>query len=468
MFLSLGCDVLGGAGDSPTPPPANAEDAEPTKAAAGNDQTAPAVKKVQAAAIESVVAEAKQAAGKSAADPQLPITLTDLRIATETSDEVTSMEVTVDSAVNREIWEGTELWVKGRCKTGDAVVVEADSASPVGGPELTERKTGDASLMNVSFSALGITDETERCELSFALAGRSGGPSIDVGRGCWEAGEAKLGACEQSLLGAAASGFSSPVEITNVGVGPDNGYSSFEFQYALKANETLDDDDRVRTVAACVIGSKRYVQTTEDRRFWGPFRVEAGETTSTTARGLWSEVQGERWPKECDLTVLHVAEAKPAAVVLRRSCLRGTVMSEGRCDGGAVATGTPGPVTATSLSISAPEVTLDSHYSRAGEYTMSLSLDLDANDFLDAGAELQAQADCRVGRLGLRDTSSLSLPAEVLPGETHRVDTRFFYSPTLEANPSRCQIDLSVESSGKREVLYSLCYTGGSTKRGAC
>lgn len=501
LLLAGGCDSLplvGGDDD-------NADKAE---AAAGLEEKLEAAKKeavdeyiaaneqriearIAAESQRAVEAYKEQQASEAKPEPvaikpdDRPLSLSNLRIKSGGGifgPSTGMIEIRADAQIKEKVGASTYVHVKSYCQDGSRVFSEIGYLSADYTKPLEKYNAGDTAEVSGNLFSQGYEHQLSPCQMEFKLAGMGvGGLSVELGQGCWDGSEAKLGPCAKPIVAVAASGASKPVEVLAVKAmsTAGRGGHGLNLNYKLLFNTAYDDSARLTLKATCQHGGKGFVDVAQNYVSTGPFDIDAGEAIARNANLFWNSAFAfGSVPKLCDLTVARWTSKSGTygdytEEVLYDACLRDTTVDPGRCDGGTVTRAAPVSMSDTNAQMRDVKLTLTEPYGTPGKFQLDIVADLTLSESLAYNESVSGQVTCRVG--SEKHVESIYLYGMdlyyLLPGETTRMTTSAF-GGNLLAKPRSCQLKLwgGVRyGAGSSTIdLGSYCLKKGKTKTGKC
>lgn len=372
-----------------------------------------------------------------------------------------SLEVTITTAPREDVDVGSRLWVKARCRHGEAVFVQVQNA------EQTESGTAEERndvVLEASFDNVRAHREGARCELEVRLVSY-GGEAIPVGTGCWDGSSTTTMPCDPPVQATRPPGSSTEVEVTDARaefVSP----SLISMEYVLRAREKTDDTRQLEVGVACDHDGKEYVDRGNYTWQWGPFTAEPGESL-IEAGVVQLAVSPQTEPEACDLTLGLRNESTQVRDVLHRGCMRGGKLDAGTCDGSTPPTpGAPQFVNAATVEFHLTEVRLEPSRGEPGLRLVSV-VDAKVAQTVRDDERLEVRADCKRGGKTLHDFALLGSPSLAAPGQWVREEQPLFSDSPLDKEPQRCQLDI-VNNTRDDEVLATYCWRGGKLVPVAC
>lgn len=478
VLCLVGCDHLPFVGSEDETPRESSEDEQGSEQPPKPEAAAPVVAETKseaetktgiASTVSSAVAETPEGPTEPIAKPTPPagpLAIDKIHAeATESYGGDHSLDVTADAVLREDIDSASVLWVKARCSHGDDVYVQMERASPTGGKDLGDRDPGDV-VVTASFDGLHVEESGTRCELEFRVASMYGGPSIDLGTGCWDGTNATTNPCTPRIEAVAASGAGTPLEIGSV-TGEFVGLGMLSIGYEIRANEPFDDEANLEAAVACNYDGTTYVEGTTMMRMWGPFTADSGETFSSSGHIL-SGLEPATTPDPCDLTLVQPNDARDELEILHRGCLRGGKVATGTCDGATRPAASPRKqVTAGTVDFELVAIEVTEAITSPGQLQIEADIDASIKEPVLGSERLEVRAECKFGGVTMRDDTTLQPPVLAESGQRMRYDERLFTLNPFDKEPKRCRIDI-VNTTRTEEVLATFCWRRGAVKKGTC
>lgn len=479
LLCLVGCDHLPFVGsDDETPresseqaqgsaEPSKAETATPVAETKTEAKPEAEAKAGIAGTVSDAVAEPpEQAPVEKPAAPSGPLAINKIHAeASESYGGEHSLDVTADAVLREDIDSASVLWVKARCSHGDDVYVQMERAAPTGGKDLGDREPGDV-VVTASFEGLHVEETGTRCELEFRVASMYGGPSIDLGTGCWDGTNATTSPCAPRVEAVAASGASAPLDVTSV-TGEFMGSSMLSVAYELRANEPFDDEANLEAAVACNYDGVTYVEGSTMLRMWGPFTADTGETFSLSGHVV-SGLEPATAPDPCDLALVQLNDGRDELEILHRGCLRAGKVTTGTCDGATRPAAPPRKqVTVDTVDFEVVAVEVTEAIASPGQLQIEADIDATINEPILGSERLEVRAECKFGSVTIRDDTTLFPPVLAESGQRARYEERLFTLNPFDKEPKRCSIEI-VNTTRTEEVLATFCWHRGALKKGAC
>jgi len=483
LLCLVGCDQLPFVGGEETPVESSEVDPGSTKSpeqdaakaeedpapndpkTAAKDETKGGLSNTVAKAVE-IPPEPKKEPVPEPVEPKGPLAIN--KIHAESSESYSgghSFDITVDAVLREEVDSASVLWTKARCTQGGAIFAQIERASPTSGKDIGDRTPGDVVLI-ASFDGLHVEKAGTRCELEFRVASMYGGPSIELGTGCWDGTNTTTTPCAPRVEAVAASGASTPLDVQSAS-GEFVGTSMLRVSYEVLANERLNDDASLEVAMACDYDGTTYVEGTSMPRLWGPFNMEPGETFPLVGHAL-SGLEPATAPEPCDLTLLQANDTRDELDIVHRGCMRGGKVTPGTCDG------TPRPAAPVRKQIEADTVDFElvgvevtEAYGSPGQLQLEAEVDASIKEAILGSERLEIRAECKFGSLTLRDDTTMLPPVLAEPGQKVRYEERLFTLSPFDKAPKRCRFEI-VNDTRSEEVLATYCWRRGKVKKGAC
>ncbi len=433
-------------------------------------------KKTEAEAAAKLAAEA---------DDDRPLKLKELRVKASGGafgPSTGMIELRADADIKEALGTSTYVHVKAFCEDDGRILTDIGYLNADYSKQLDKYAPGETAEVTGNLFTQGLDHGVHPCQLAFKLGGMGGGGlSVDLGDGCWDGKTATLQACEKPIVPVAASGAAVPVEVLSIEPQPGASYGShgLNLNYALLFHKEHDPAARITIKAACQEGGKAYVEVGQAYVSTGPFKLEPGEAIARNASFFWSGAFGfTATPKLCDLTASHWT-VKPGSYseyneqVLQESCLRGTTVDKGRCDGGTVSRKTPVAMTATNAALEDVTLKLVTPYGSTGQVHLEMQVDLTLSETLKYDQGITAEATCKVGSEKRVETAYLYGQDlyYLLPGETTKMTSNVFSGHMLD-KPKWCQVDFKggerYATGGGKLDLGSFCLKKEKLKKGKC
>lgn len=417
-------------------------------------------------------------------DDDKPMILSDLRI-TNTGGMFGPasgmLEIKADAKIKEQIGSNTYVHVKAFCEDDGHVFTDigylnADYSKPLENYSVDEEAEVRGNLFGQGFD-----HQMSPCSLQFKLAGMGGGGlAVDLGEGCWDGKEAKIGACEKPVVAVAASGGGKTVELLDVIPQPSSyGSRGLNLNYQLLFHDKHDPADRLTFKATCHDGGKGFVDVGQAYVMTGPFKLEAGEAIARSASLFWNNAFPFASPPTlCDLTVSRWT-TKPGSYgtydeeVLYEGCLRDVKVDKGRCDGSVVTRKSPVAMTETNATLDEVSLSLIEPYGATGKFQLDIKADVTPSETLAYDQGVNAQVTCKVGTEKRVETAYLYGMDlyYLLPGETTRMTSSAFSSHAMD-KPKWCQVDFTggarYAMGGAGIDMGKYCLKRDKVKKGKC
>ena len=431
-------------------------------------------KKAEADAKEAEVPE----------DEDKPMVLSDLRVNGSGGmfGPATGMiEIKADAEIKEQIGSNTYVHVKAFCEDDGHVFTDIGYLNADYSKPLENYSVGEEAEVRGNLFGQGFDHQMSPCSLKFKLAGMGGGGlAVDLGEGCWDGKEAKIGPCEKPVVAVAASGSGKSVELLDVIPQPSSyGSRGLSLNYQLLFHAKHEPADRLTFKATCHDGGKGFVDVGQAYVMTGPFKLEAGEAIARSASLFWNNAfPFASPPKLCDVTVSNW-KTKPGSYgsyeeeVLYEGCLRDTKVDKGRCDGSVVARKAPVAMTETNATLDEVKLTLVEPYGAAGKFQLDVQADVTLSETLSYDQGVNAQVTCKVGSEKRVETAYLYGMDlyYLLPGETTRMTSSAFSSHAMD-KPKWCQVAFTggarYAMGGAAIDMGKYCLKRGKIKKGKC
>lgn len=424
-----------------------------------------------ASAIDSVsaVVDVPSAAEPKAAPPG-PVVFAELKLE-PTSSPVGAgkrIELTAKASLQRLVSSDASIHTKLRCRhDGEVYASNGQIMFHFG----EEQEVGKELELSGELAAPATATVREPCELDMQLDGLT---KKSLGSWCWTGTELTEGTCAEPVVAAPPTKGTGALEVVSIETSARSGPSFLGLDLAVRVLDPTRfgggpyGSATLMAKAACEDDGRKVVTRGAASLPYGKLRLEPGELVLSGTE-LAVEPAAAGTVRRCDVDV-RVESYGPMGQekdVVRRVCVEGTTVTDGRCDGKTV------PVTsavhATSSNVELHELEFTS--SGMGDHQMLMAeAMLGVSEAIGMGSTLHVQTRCRgtggmfEGHLYLSGDSDLG---DLLPGESTKL-TGSSYFPTPD--PLRwCELKVSIDDmSGTLSSLTTLCMRGGKTKRGKC
>ncbi|MEM6991213.1 MAG: hypothetical protein AAF721_11965 [Myxococcota bacterium] len=500
VSLLGGCDKLPFSGDDTKPADAeadaarHAEDIEAARKAAVEEykkQVEPEIEARVAAAAQKAVDDYKRELAGEVATKEVvtkeadrPLTLSNFKVKSQASafgPSTGAMELRADGLIKEVVGTSTYVHVKAFCEDDGRIMTDIGYLNADYSKQLDAYKPGETAEVNGTIFAQGLDHEMHPCQFAFKLGGMGGGGlSVDLGQGCWDGKAATLGACAKPVVPVAASGAATPLEVLSIATQPGRTYGTgLNLNFELLFHTKHQNNSRITLKAACHEGGKSFVEVAQAYVNTGPFKLEPGESIARSASIFYSGAFGFTAPPGlCDLTASYWTLRKGSyseydETVLQESCLRGTVVDKGRCDGGSVVRSAPVAMTAANTALEDVKLSLITPYGSTTEVHLDIQADVTLSATLRNDQGVSGTATCKVGAEKRVETVYLYGQdlSYLLPGETTKMTTSAFSGNAL-LKPKWCQVEFKGgerygSPTGKLD-LGTFCLKKEKLKKGKC
>lgn len=423
-----------------------------------------------ASAIDSVseVVDAPRAA-EPEAKPEGPVAFAELKLE-PTSSPVGAgkrIQLTAKASLQRLVSSDASIHTKLRCRhDGEVYASNGQIMFHFG----EEQEVGKELELSSELAAPATPSVREPCELDMQLDGLT---KKSLGSWCWTGTELAEGTCAEPVVAALPSGGSGVLEVVSVETSARSGSSLLGLDFTVRVLDPKRfgggpyGSATLMTKAACDHGGLKVVTRGGAPLPYGKLALELGELALSGTELAVEPAAGAVRRCDVDVRVESYGPMGPEKDIVRRVCVEGTTVTDGRCDGKTV------PVTsavrATSSNVELHE--LEFTTSGMGDHqVLSAEAMLGVSEMIGMRSSLHVQTRCRGtggmfdGQLYLSGDADLG---DLLPGEsTKLMGSTYFPTP----DPLRwCELKVSIDDmSGTQSALQTLCMRGGTTKRGKC
>ena len=450
-------------------PESDAEAAAPEPASAEPPEKGSGVLSGALASLADAAAQAPTTpAVQNAASSPGPISFAELELEPSSTPFGAGkhIDLRAKATLHRLVSSEAQLPIKLRCRY-DGEVYASNGQIPL---PLAEQEVGKELELSTDLVAPATPTDREPCELEMMLDGLTKKP---LGTWCWNGSELAKGTCATPVVAKAPAKGGDVLEVVSVEKSATSGPASLGLDLAVR----VLDADRVGATAygsatllvkaACDRDGRKVARRTGAPLPWGKLRLEAGEIALSHADVPTAVSGGPVGRCDVDVMVDQSTGMGPKRDVVKRVCIDGTSVTEGRCDGKPVPTASAVKATASNVELG------DVSFSTSGlgdHQQLAAELMLSVTEPIGTGSNIQIATRCRgtggMFEAGLYVSGDIELN-ELLAGESAAmVGSTYFPTP----DPLRwCQMKVTIEDMfGSSTPLSTWCHRGGKTKRGKC